>query len=369
MQQVLVSVSDGLALLCLPLAPLRRKRRRDGSAPITLGIPRTRPQSLHFLASHKATPSKPSPRRHNRGANPQQRKKMTKPAVTVPKTTSPFKNQPPTIQTSVSKPIPTEQQTPWQANTAKEPQPMLPPPHTTIPKPSSRSPTPTGSKGNLPKQKRLSAKSKQSSTEPAPSPTPQESAMQRLFSVTEQQNGWFQQQFLDPNPRATAMKRLMQTKQGTDDIQTYLKKVTPLVNDSDIGAIPGKAIIQADMNQRSRTALVYSTVRMTEKELMEETIENFCERAGQIIRRYFGVSPIDIARLRGPLSNDEKARRRREGLCLYCGKAGHMASDCRAPGKKGRGGPLPRPQQINAITGGDGASRFEDVTGKDEGTA
>ncbi|KAI9776321.1 MAG: hypothetical protein M1816_005336 [Peltula sp. TS41687] len=47
MQQVLDSVSDGLALLCLPLAPLRRKQRRDGSAPITLGIPRTRPRSLH----------------------------------------------------------------------------------------------------------------------------------------------------------------------------------------------------------------------------------------------------------------------------------------------------------------------------------
>ncbi|KAI9779582.1 MAG: hypothetical protein M1816_003463 [Peltula sp. TS41687] len=95
----------------------------------------------------------------------------------------------------------------------------------------------------------------------------------------------FKQQFIDPNPQATAMKKLMDTKQGTDDIQTYLMKVTPLVNDSDIGAIGGKAIIQAHMNQRSRTALVYSTVRMTEKELMAETIENFYERAGQIIRR------------------------------------------------------------------------------------
>ncbi|KAI9776898.1 MAG: hypothetical protein M1816_005006 [Peltula sp. TS41687] len=95
----------------------------------------------------------------------------------------------------------------------------------------------------------------------------------------------FKQQFIDPNPRATAMKKLMDTKQGTDDIQTYLMKVTPLVNDSDISAIGGKAIIQAHMNQHSRTALVYSTVRMTEKELMADTIENFCERAGQIIRR------------------------------------------------------------------------------------
>ncbi|KAI9778931.1 MAG: hypothetical protein M1816_003796 [Peltula sp. TS41687] len=69
----------------------------------------------------------------------------------------------------------------------------------------------------------------------------------------------FRKQSIDPNPRVTAMKKLMDTKQGTDDIQTYLMKVTPLVNDSDIGAIGGKAIIQAHMNQRSRTALVYST--------------------------------------------------------------------------------------------------------------
>ncbi|KAI9780010.1 MAG: hypothetical protein M1816_003273 [Peltula sp. TS41687] len=156
----------------------------------------------------------------------------------------------------------------------------------------------------------------------------------------------FKQQFIDPNPRATAMKQLMKIKQGTDDIQTYLIKGTPLVNDSDIGAIGGKAIIQAHMNQRSQTTLVYSTVRMTEKELIAETIESFCERAGQIIRRiknesfdnplyaglrsqkaytapasrqyvqprhpaysnsgYCGATPIDVGRVRGPLTNDEK---------------------------------------------------------------
>ncbi|KAI9775331.1 MAG: hypothetical protein M1816_005990 [Peltula sp. TS41687] len=198
----------------------------------------------------------------------------------------------------------------------------------------------------------------------------------------------FKQQFIDPNPRATAMKKLMDTKQGTDNIQTYLMKVTPLVNDSDIGAIGGQAIIQAHMNQRSRTVLVYSTVRMTEKELMAETIESFCSSTRP--EGLYGLStstkhtswtpklqqfwvlrasPMDVGQVRGPLMNDEKARRRREGLCLYCGKAGHMARDCRAPGKKGRGGPTPRPQQINAITGRDDATRFDDMTGKNEGAA
>ncbi|KIO16516.1 hypothetical protein M407DRAFT_50343, partial [Tulasnella calospora MUT 4182] len=35
---------------------------------------------------------------------------------------------------------------------------------------------------------------------------------------------------------------------------------------------------------------------------------------------------IDAAR-RGPLSQEEKDRRRREGLCHYCGEKGHMAKD------------------------------------------
>ncbi|KAI9789602.1 MAG: hypothetical protein M1816_005911 [Peltula sp. TS41687] len=83
----------------------------------------------------------------------------------------------------------------------------------------------------------------------------------------------FKQQFIDPNPRATAMKKLMETKQGSDDIQTYFMKMTSLVNDSDIGDIGGKAIVQAHMNPRSRMALIYSTSRMSETELMNETIE------------------------------------------------------------------------------------------------
>ncbi|KAH9901485.1 hypothetical protein C8Q73DRAFT_778918 [Cubamyces lactineus] len=42
-----------------------------------------------------------------------------------------------------------------------------------------------------------------------------------------------------------------------------------------------------------------------------------------------GTLKVEVdAMRRGPLSQTEKDRRRREGLCLYCGKAGHMISKC-----------------------------------------
>ena len=38
--------------------------------------------------------------------------------------------------------------------------------------------------------------------------------------------------------------------------------------------------------------------------------------------------PMQIGGLRGPLTQEEKERRRKLLLCLYCGKPGHFARDC-----------------------------------------
>src|SRR5689334_22324998 len=35
-----------------------------------------------------------------------------------------------------------------------------------------------------------------------------------------------------------------------------------------------------------------------------------------------------VSKPRGPLSAEEKSRRRTAGLCLYCGGAGHIAATC-----------------------------------------
>ena len=43
---------------------------------------------------------------------------------------------------------------------------------------------------------------------------------------------------------------------------------------------------------------------------------------------------------RGPLSVEERDRRFRQGLCMYCGEPGHMAMSCPARPAKPRGAPL-----------------------------
>jgi len=45
---------------------------------------------------------------------------------------------------------------------------------------------------------------------------------------------------------------------------------------------------------------------------------------------HYGPAPMDLSagRRRGPLSSEERIRRMSQGLCLYCGGAGHMAIVC-----------------------------------------
>ena len=40
------------------------------------------------------------------------------------------------------------------------------------------------------------------------------------------------------------------------------------------------------------------------------------------------VEPMQIGGIWGPLSKEEKDRRRKFNFCLYCGKSGHYAKDC-----------------------------------------
>ena len=45
------------------------------------------------------------------------------------------------------------------------------------------------------------------------------------------------------------------------------------------------------------------------------------------------TEPMQIGGIRGPLSSEEKDRRRKANLCLYCGRPGHFARDCSAKPK------------------------------------
>ena len=62
----------------------------------------------------------------------------------------------------------------------------------------------------------------------------------------------FKAQFVDPNPKATAARKLFALKQGQEDIQTYLTKVIPIAREADLGLVAIKEIIKGNLNERSR---------------------------------------------------------------------------------------------------------------------
>jgi hypothetical protein len=77
-------------------------------------------------------------------------------------------------------------------------------------------------------------------------------------------------------------------------------------------------------------------------------------------RESFNTSPtntptpmeIDTTRRRGPLSAEEKQRRRANRLCLYCGGPGHIAVNC----------PHRPKRQVNQITASSNSSKPEPIT-------
>ena len=143
-----------------------------------------------------------------------------------------------------------------------------------------------------------------------------------------------------------------------------------------------KEIIKGNLNERRRQYLMLASANLSDETLQDENLVQFKDRIGRVIRRmenkisssaihailrtdarhalstrtvadppklthptytksgYYGPAPMDIGRIRGPLTNEEKQRRRAQNLCLYCGKAGHLVRDCQASGKKSRPTPV-----------------------------
>ena len=61
---------------------------------------------------------------------------------------------------------------------------------------------------------------------------------------------------------------------------------------------------------------------------------------------------IDTTRRRGPLSEEEKQRRRANRLCLYCGGPGHIAVNC----------PHRPKRQVNQITACTNSTKPESIS-------
>ncbi len=57
-----------------------------------------------------------------------------------------------------------------------------------------------------------------------------------------------------------------------------------------------------------------------------KTEDQFSGMATGTVGHVFDSEPMQVGRAH--LSREEKERRRSQGLCLYCGAAGHVAAQC-----------------------------------------
>ena len=76
----------------------------------------------------------------------------------------------------------------------------------------------------------------------------------------------FKTQFVDPNPKATATRKLFGLKQR-QDIQTYLTKVIPIVREADLRLVSIKEIIKGNLNERSRQYLILASANLSDETL------------------------------------------------------------------------------------------------------
>lgn len=173
----------------------------------------------------------------------------------------------------------------------------------------------------------------------------------------------FETNFADPNRVRQAQLALKKLKQGRDAAAIYTAKFRRLAGDTGYNESALREAYRSGLCDDIKDALASS---VTEPEDLEDFIR-FCQQIDnrQFERRMerhthrhpgssnqkahtkpnYGLAPmeIDSATLEldkkkaqfsstKKLTNDERARRFREGLCLYCAESGHRLADC--PKKK-----------------------------------
>ena len=132
--------------------------------------------------------------------------------------------------------------------------------------------------------------------------------------------------------------------------RTFLTKVIPIAREADLGLVATKEIIKENLNERSHQYLILASANLSDETLQGENLVQFKERIGRVIRRmenetssraihailrtdarhslftktvadppkfthptytksgYYGPAPMDIGRVRGPLTSKEKQR-------------------------------------------------------------
>jgi Ty3 transposon capsid-like protein len=177
-------------------------------------------------------------------------------------------------------------------------------------------------------------------------------------------NDLFSQLFSDPHTVTTARREIRSLAQGTMSASVFCTKFLALSADTGFNEPALIDLFRSNLSPAIKDVLATSAdcpstinefikyVITIDNRLFERKLES---RLGprsfspMPFQRHRGPAQIPVPMeldaiasatvnkpSRGPLSQDEKDRRRRGGLCLYCGKAGHLALQCPAKNRPAR---------------------------------
>lgn len=167
----------------------------------------------------------------------------------------------------------------------------------------------------------------------------------------------FKEEFLRIFDRRTAAQatdnELLEIKQGNKDLVAYLAHFNKLIVETAWPESKRAAIFYRGLRDELKDALAQIPNRPTEiSELIDLVLQidhRLTERRAEKRRDYrplpprfdrvkndhtrtgedaMVAEPMQIGSIRGPLSKEEKEKRRVNQLCLYCGLSGHFVKNC-----------------------------------------
>ncbi|KAJ1109663.1 hypothetical protein NDU88_007023 [Pleurodeles waltl] len=180
------------------------------------------------------------------------------------------------------------------------------------------------------------------------------------------------QMFERPGLESSAEEALCDIQQGNQDVLQYITRFRQLAAETSWVERTLVTLFRRGLREDIKDELVHSAIIENLKGLMDQTLtieyrlnerrmekkkshlpshsvtsRTFPHRTEEVRSEPKGATeeePMQIDTTRGPLSASEREHRRRKGLCLYCGAAGHLIRTCPIRPTKPLGNANSRPQ-------------------------
>jgi hypothetical protein len=158
----------------------------------------------------------------------------------------------------------------------------------------------------------------------------------------------FKNQFGDPYFQENSRRQLLGLSQGKSSASAYASRFRRIASDTGFNDETLRYHFERGLSHEVRRAIAvndqsFSTLDDTIKYAIkvDNRLFEFSKQEGQLSNPVraptvaLGPVPMEIGSVTTPvhpkfhkLTDEEKTRRRREGLCLYCGQPGHLAHSC-----------------------------------------